>query len=88
MLWIWQALMTAARMVGGPTTIEEMDGELSKVIEDFMRAVDVEAFRLAKKSGKYSLSQFGDNAFLVTSCRPKRARASGARAFDSTTKTC
>jgi hypothetical protein len=26
-----------------------MDGELTKVIEDFMRAVDVEALRLAKR---------------------------------------
>ena len=44
-----------ARTVGGPAyleTIEEMDGELANVIEDFTRAVDVEALRFAKKSGK------------------------------------
>ena len=48
--------MITARRVGGPSyleTIEEIDGELTKVIEDFMRAVDVEALRLAKKSSKY-----------------------------------
>ncbi len=33
-----------------------MDRELTKVIEDFNHAVDVEALRLAKKSGEYSLS--------------------------------
>ncbi len=32
-----------------------MDGELFKVTEDFLRAVDVEALRLAKKNGKHSL---------------------------------
>ncbi len=36
--------------------IEDMDGELTKVIEDFMRAVDVEALYLAKMSGKHSQS--------------------------------
>ena len=44
-------------MVGGPVrpgAIEEMDGELTKVIEDFDRAVNVEALRLAKEAGKHS----------------------------------
>ena len=52
-------LMVAAWMVGGlvcAETIGEMDRELTKVIEDFGRAVDVEALRLAKKAGKHSLS--------------------------------
>ena len=43
---------------GGPAyreKIEETDVELTKVIEDFGRAVDVEALRLAQKSGKPSL---------------------------------
>ena len=51
-------LIITARRVGGPSyleAIEEIDGEFSKVIEDFMRAVDVEALRLAKKSSKYPL---------------------------------
>jgi len=47
--------------------MEETDGELTKVVKDFMRAVDVETLRLAKRSGKHSLSQPGHSAFLVTS---------------------
>jgi hypothetical protein len=44
-------------MVGGlvhPETIEEMDSELTKVIEDFDRAVNIEALRLIKETGKHS----------------------------------
>ena len=55
----WQVLMITARTAGGPAhleKIEEMDRELTKVIEDFNHAVDVEALRLAKKSGEYSLT--------------------------------
>ena len=46
--------MSTARLAGGlahPEKIEEMDKELSKVIEDFNYAVDLEALRLAKKHG-------------------------------------
>ena len=61
--------MITARMVGGPAypeKIEEMDRELTKVIEDFSHAVDVEALRLAKKNGRY-LSTFPvDNLFSMT----------------------
>ena len=42
----------AARMIGGlsyPEVIEEMDSELTKVIEDFDRAMNFEALRLASK---------------------------------------
>ena len=38
-----------------PEKIEEMEKELMKVIEDFDRAVNVEALRLAKKTSKRSL---------------------------------
>ena len=58
--------MITAVTVGGPAyleTIEELNGELVKVIEDFDRAVDVEALRLAKRSSKHSLSHPGDSAF-------------------------
>ena len=51
-----KALMITARTVGGPThpeKMEEMDRELTKVIEDFNHAVDVEALRLARKNGKH-----------------------------------
>ena len=54
--------------------IEEMDGELAGVIEDFMRAVDVEALRLAKRSGKHLLAQSSVSPFSVGSCRTSRAR--------------
>jgi hypothetical protein len=56
--------MITARTVGGsayPEEIEEMDKELTKVIEDFNHAVDVEALRLAKKNGKQLLPLLGDN---------------------------
>ena len=52
-------------------TIEEMDEELAKVIEDFLRAVDVEALRLAKRSGKHSLSQYSVRPFSVALCRAR-----------------
>jgi len=52
--------MVAAGVAGGPghvERIEEMDRELTRVIEDFDRAVNVEALRLAKRSGKDSTFQ-------------------------------
>jgi len=55
--------------------IDEMDGELAKVIEDFMCAVDVKALRLAKRSGKHLLSQSSVIPFSVVSCRTSRAGA-------------
>jgi len=54
-----QVLMIAVRIADGrvhPETIEEMDRELTKVIEDFGHAVNVEALRLVKVTGKHSLS--------------------------------
>jgi len=62
-------LITTARTGGGLDAIEEMDKELTKVIEDFDRAVNIEALRLTKESGKHSLSQPGDTSFLVVPCR-------------------
>ena len=56
--------MIAARTIGGPAypeMIEEMDGELNKVIEDFDRAVGVEALRLANEISKHSFSQSVDS---------------------------
>ena len=77
-------IFVAARTVGGPAyleAIEEMDGELAKVIEDFTHAVDVEALRFAKKSGKPSLSRSDDSLIPMVSCRESRKGASRARAF-------
>ena len=52
--------MIAARTSGGGPAylemIEEMDRELNSVIEDFNRAVYVEALRLANESSKLSFS--------------------------------
>jgi len=62
--------MITARKVGGPAyleAIEEMERDLIKVIEDFDRAVDVEALCQAKKIGKSSLSQSGDQ-FVLSTC--------------------
>ena len=56
--------MIAARTIGGPAypeMIEEMNNELNNVIEDFDRAVYVEALRLANETSKLSISQYIDS---------------------------
>jgi len=58
LVWILQLLMITERTLGGlvrPEKIEEMEEELAKVIEDFDRAVNVEALRLAKETSKQTL---------------------------------
>ena len=65
-------LMIAEGMAGGPFSreaIEEMDGNLAKVIEDFDRAINVEALRLVKEAGKHVLAKSGEGAFSTVSCR-------------------
>src|SRR5258706_5795328 len=60
--------MITARTVGGPADPEkfkEMERELTKVIEDFDRALDVEALRLAKKNGQHLSPSPGHNSFSV-----------------------
>ena len=72
LFWIWQVLTIAARTVGGllrPETIDELDGELTEVIEDFDRAVNVEALRLVKETGTHSLSPSGGSPCSVVPCR-------------------
>ena len=60
-------------MVGGKAyldKIQEMDKGLGKVIEDFMRAVDVESLRLAKTTlhlAKTSSKHTSPNMILVYS---------------------
>ena len=52
--------MTPARTIGGsayPEMIEDVDRELTKMIEDFDRAVYVAALRRADETSKLSLSQ-------------------------------
>ena len=70
---IWQVL-SVARTVGGLVSSEkigEMEKELTKVIEDFDRAVNIEALRLAKETGTHSLSQCEDSQFSGVSCRAR-----------------
>jgi len=58
LVWVLPLLMIAERTLRGPAhseKIEEMDEELTKVIEDFDRAVNVEALRLARKTSKKTL---------------------------------
>ena len=53
-------LMVAARTTGGPLyqeAIEEMDGQLMKIIEDFDRGMNFEALRLANEISKSSFSR-------------------------------
>jgi hypothetical protein len=66
-----EVLMIAARTAGGSAyqeAIEEMDRELTRVIEDFDRAVNVDALRRTKETGKHSfliLSIFHSQQFRV-----------------------
>ena len=69
MFWNWQVLMITARTVGGLETVEEIDRELTKVVEDFHCAVNVEDLRRTKETGKHSLSQPLDSSFSIVSCR-------------------
>jgi len=55
LVWIVKVLTIAERTLGGLVRlekIEEMDEELTKVIEDFDRAVNVEALHVAKETSK------------------------------------
>ena len=55
--------MIAARTIGGPAypkMIEEMERELTDVIEDFDSAMNFEALRLASETSKLPYSQSVD----------------------------
>ena len=55
--------MVTARTIGGPSypeMIEEMDRELTKIIEDFDRAMNFEALRIANETSKRTSSQYVD----------------------------
>src|SRR5258706_8924855 len=56
--------------------IKEMNRDLTKVIEDFDRAVNVEALRLASETSKHSIPQSGGGLLSMVWCR-----ASGGRVF-------
>ena len=73
-LWLSSALTVVARTKGGSTyleTIEEMDKDLTKVIEDFMRAVDVETLQLARRTGTHSSCWSRDSSCLPASYRAR-----------------
>ena len=56
--------MTTARTIGGPAypeMIEEIERELTKVTEDFDRALYVEALRLVDETSKLSFSHSVDS---------------------------
>ena len=63
-------LNTAARTVGGlayrahQETIADMDRELANVIEDFDRAMNIEALRRSKETGTWLLSR----CFMLSGC--------------------
>ena len=46
-----------------PEKIEEMDKELTEIIEDFSHAVNVETLYLVQKNGRHSFSQPGASSF-------------------------
>ena len=51
--------MMTARTIGGPAypeMIEEVERELTKVIDDFDRAMNFEALRLANETSKLTFS--------------------------------
>jgi len=61
-----------ARTVGGSTyreTIGEVDRELKRFVEDFNRAVNVDALRRTKETGKHSFSDSLDALFSTVPCR-------------------
>jgi len=77
LLWIVQLLMIAVRALGGlvrPEKIEEMDEELTKVIEDFDRAVNVEALRIIKETSKPMVFSNQRWPNLIALCRASPAR--------------
>jgi len=84
LFWIPQMLMIAERtgdaLVRSESkeTMERMSEELANVIEDFLRAVDVETLRLVKGIGKHTLSQYRVSPFSVALCRTS-SRAGRAR---------
>ena len=71
MLMIAEGTRDAQLYLKNKEMIEKMDEELANVIEDFTHAVNVEALRLATRSGKHSLRQYSVSPFLVVSCRAR-----------------
>jgi hypothetical protein len=69
---LWLVLIITARTVGGPayqTMIEKTEKQLTRVVDDFGRAVNVEALRQTKEAGEHSFSHSLDRSFLTVPCR-------------------
>src|SRR5260370_26638508 len=70
LFWIWQTLMTAERTVDEliyskeKEMIEELDRELTKLIEDFLCGVDVEALP-AKSTHRLNMEILHSQCFRV-----------------------
>jgi len=77
LFWIPRVLMIAERTGDAllfskdKDMMEKLGEDLANVIEDFLRAVDVEALRLAQRNGKHTLTQYRASAFSVSLCRAK-----------------
>jgi len=84
LFWIPQMLMIAERTGDAlvhskdKEMMEKMGEELANVIEDFLRAVEVEALRLVKGIGKHTFFRYRVSPISVASCRAP-CRASRAR---------
>ena len=68
-------MLIIAAKTGGPAyleTIEEVDKELTKVIEDFDRAVNVEALLLARRIGEHGLFESDDSSISLALRRASR----------------
>src|SRR5258706_2206364 len=71
LFWIPQMLMIVERTGSAlfsskdKDSMKEMDEELANVIKDFQNAVNVEALRLARRIGRYSLSQYRVRPFSL-----------------------
>jgi len=78
-------LIIAARMVVGSSywkMIGEIDRELTSVIEDFDRAVNVGALRRTKEIGRHSFSHSLDRSFSTVPCRAATFAQSSQRGQD------
>jgi len=72
LFWIPQVLMIAEKT--GPALlsskdkdpITELEEELANVIKPFLNAVDVDALRLARRTGKHPLAQYSVRPFLIS----------------------
>lgn len=56
--------------------IAKMNEDLTKIVEDFMRAVNVETLYKAKTTGKHSLSKSSDGPFSIVLCRARASASS------------